>query len=143
MLNMKMAGKVLLVILVLIILIYLVMHISRKLKDRYNYKTSVNTYAIENFETKKDIRVYNAEVKDDTKIISYTYHNWQCMTWQMINVGDDLYLLRNTYTNKTFEPVEVKENSILVQKPLEANEREYYKFHKQDDGTYLIELNNC
>lgn len=134
--------RILVIILILLILAYAIMHINRILKNRYNYKTSVNTYAIQNLETNMDIRVYNAEVQDNTKIISYTHHNWQCMTWQMISVGENLYLLKNTYTNKTFEPTEIKENSILVQKPLEANEKQYYKFYKNEDGTYLIELNN-
>lgn len=107
-------------------------------KVKTNY---ANTYAIQNAGTGKDIRVYNVGVEDETGIILYSHNRWECLTWQFILLEDNTYLLKNLATQKTFEPVSPpKEGVGLWQKPLGGSRLQYWKFIKQPDGKYLIQL---
>ena len=110
----------------------------------HNYKRkrgTVNTFAICNVETGMAIRVYNAGIPDETKIISYKHANWECMTWQMIKLADGSCLLKNLYTHKTFQPVSSPEPGVaLWQQPLEANDLQYWEFVKTPDESYRIRL---
>lgn len=104
-------------------------------------RETVNTYAIVNAENRLAIRVYNAGIHDETKIIQYKHANWECMTWQFINLCDDSVLLKNLYTHKTFQPVSSPEEGIsLWQQPLEANEHQYWEFIKASEENYYIRL---
>lgn len=104
-------------------------------------RETVNTYAIVNAETGMAIRVYNAGIADETKIIQYKHANWECMTWQMIKLSDGSTLLKNLYTHKTFEPSDTPAEGVaLWQKPLEAGENQYWEFIETDGGSYYIRL---
>ena len=104
-------------------------------------RNTVNTYAIQNVKTGKDIRVHNAGIDDEARIILYPHHNWECMTWQMIRLEGNTYLLKNLYTQKTFLPSSSPDSGVwLWQKPLGGDNLQYWEFLKQPDGTYLIRL---
>ena len=112
--------------------------IYKDIKKKRNY---ANTYAIQNIKTGKDIRVYNAGNDDGTKIILYSHYNWECMTWQLIQLGDNTYLLKNLYTQKSFQPSSSPEAGIgLWQQTLGGSSLQYWEFIKQIDETYLIRL---
>jgi len=104
-------------------------------------RNRVNTYAIQNVNTGKGIRVHNAGIDDERKIILYTHQNWECMTWQFIQLEGDVYLLKNLYTKKTFQPSSSPEAGVsLWQQPLGGNRLQYWEFLKQPDETYFIRL---
>ena len=113
----------------------------RVYKDIVKKKKATNTYAVQNVRTGKDIRVYNAGIDDGEKIILYNHHNWECMTWQFIQLEQDTYLLENMYTQKTFQPSADPEPGVsLWQQTLGGDRRQYWEFLKQPDETYLIRL---
>jgi hypothetical protein len=123
------------------VFVYLAMSVPRLYKNIRRKLETVNTYAIQNLQTGKDIRVHNAGIDDGRQIILYSHHNWECMTWQFIQLEGDLYLLKNLYTHKTFQPSATPEAGItLYQQPLGGSSLQYWEFLKQDDGTYLIRL---
>jgi len=112
--------------------------ICKDIKKKRNYE---NTFAIQNIKTGKNIRVYNAENENETKIILYTHKNWECLTWQMIELETNTYLLKNLYTQKTFEPSAVPQSGVgLWQQTLGGSRFQYWEFIKQSDETYLIRL---
>jgi hypothetical protein len=112
--------------------------IYKDIKKKQNYQ---NTYAIQNVATGKDIRIYNAGNDDGTKIILYSHHNWECITWQMIELDENTYLLKNLYTQKTFEPSSIPEQGVsLWQQTLGGSRLQYWEFIEQPDETYLIRL---
>ncbi|MDL2327279.1 hypothetical protein LJC64_01265 [Ruminococcaceae bacterium OttesenSCG-928-A11] len=110
----------------------------------HNYqrkRATQNTFAIQNIETGMNLRPYNAGIADDVKIIQYPHNEWECLTWQMIRMEDESYLLKNLYTHKTFQPVTAPGEGIaLHQRTLEANQYQYWEFIKQADETYAIRL---
>lgn len=100
-----------------------------------------NTYAIQNVDTGKDIRVYNVGVKDETEIILYTHNEWECLTWEFIELEDSTYLLKNLCTQKTFQPSSSPEQGVgLWQKSLGGSRLQYWEFIKQSNNTCLIRL---
>lgn len=110
-------------------------------KDIQKKRNFSNTYAIQNVGTGKDIRVYNAENEDGTKIIQYNHHNWECMTWQLIELENNTFLLKNLYTQKTFEPSTTPKSGVsLWQQTLGGSQFQYWEFIKQPNETYLIRL---
>ncbi|MDR2083765.1 MAG: RICIN domain-containing protein [Bacteroidales bacterium] len=112
--------------------------IFKDIKKKRNYE---NTYAIQNVGNRKDIRVYNAENADQTKIILYSHNNWECITWQLIELEENTYLLKNLYTQKTFQPASVPQSGVnLWQQTLGGSLFQYWEFLKQPDETYLIRL---
>ena len=135
---MKIAFFTLLVLIVLVAVVF-GPRIYKDIKKKQNY---ANTYAIQNVGTGKDIRVYNAGNDDGTKIILYSHHNWECITWQLIGLEDNTYLLKNLYTQKTFQPVSTPEPGVkLWQQTLGGSRLQYWEFIKQpEDETYLIRL---
>jgi hypothetical protein len=100
-----------------------------------------NTYAIQNVGTGKDIRVYNVGVDNETKIILYTHNEWECLTWQFIEVEDSTFLLKNLCTEKTFEPSSSPQQGVeLWQQSLGGSRLQYWEFIEQPDETHLIRL---
>jgi hypothetical protein len=113
----------------------------RILKDYKKKRNYANTYAIQNTGTGKDIRVYNAGNDDGTQIILYNHNNWECMTWQLIQLEDNTYLLKNLYTQKTFEPSAVPQSGVgLWQQTLGGSRLQYWEFIEQSNETYLLRL---
>lgn len=74
-------------------------------------------------------------------IILYNHNNWECITWQLIELEDNAYLLKNLYTQKTFEPSAPPEPGVnLWQQTLGGSHFQYWEFIKQPNETYLIRL---
>lgn len=63
-----------------------------------------NTYAIQHVSSGMCVRPLNAGYKNGNEIISYNHKNWECITWEMIAIGDSTFLLKNLFTEKTFQP---------------------------------------
>lgn len=130
----------------LIILLFLIAGIAfmfgpRIHKDIQKKRNYENTYAIQNVENGKDIRVHNAGNADGTKIILYSHNNWECITWQLIGLEENVYLLKNLYTQKSFEPSSAPTAGVtLWQQTLGGSRLQYWEFVKQPDEYYLIRL---
>jgi hypothetical protein len=103
-------------------------------------KGMANAYAIQNIKTGKDIRVHNAGIEDERRTTLYSHHNWECITWQFIEVGDSTFLLKNLYTQKSFQPSKTPQEGVtLWQQPL-GGSLQFWEFLKQADGTFFIKL---
>lgn len=112
--------------------------IAGDIQKKRNY---ANTYAIQNVGTGKDIRVHNAGNDDGTRIILYSHNNWECITWQLIELEDSIYLLKNLYTQKSFEPASAPEAGVpLWQQTLGGSRLQHWEFIRQAGGTYRIRL---
>ncbi len=99
------------------------------------------TYAIQNIGTNKCIRPQNANFHNDIDVILYDLNNWECLTWQFIDMGENTFLLKNLYTEKTFQPKSGSvEGSSMWQKPVGGSQDQYWEFLVQSDGIYLIRL---
>jgi hypothetical protein len=83
-------------------------------------QTIIGTYAIQNTTSGKNLRPYEAGGQNGNRIVLYSHVEWKCMTWDFINLGDNIYQLRNLFTSKTFQPKEtsVKSGSSLEQQPI-------------------------
>lgn len=124
-----------------LIVIVAVVFGPRIFKDIKKKRAYENTYAIQNIATDKALRPYNAGNDDGTKIIQYSLNNWECLTWQLIGLDDDTYLLKNLYTQKSFQPSSTPNSGVtLWQKTLGGSRLQYWEFVKQSDDTYLIRL---
>lgn len=124
-----------------LIILAAVVFAPRIIKDIQKKQNYANTYAIQNVGTDKCLRPYNAGNDDGTKIISYSHNNWECLTWQMIELDKDAYLLKNLYTQKSFEPSAMPESGMgLWQQTLGGSRLQYWEFIKRTDETYLIRL---
>jgi len=133
--------KILFFILLGIIAIALLVFGPRIYKGIQLKQDKVKTYAIQNVATSKCIRPYNAGFKDNNKVILYNHNNWECITWQFVEIEKDTFLLKNLYTEKTFQPmVNPSAGVTMWQKPLGGSALQYWEFLKQDDGAYYIRL---
>lgn len=124
--------------LVIIVGIVFMPRIYKDIQKKRNY---ANTYAIQNVLTDKCIRPYNAGNDDGTAIIQYSLNNWECITWQLIELENNTYLLKNLYTQKSFQPSSAPATGVtLWQQTLGGNRFQYWEFIGQPDKTYLIRL---
>jgi hypothetical protein len=101
------------------------------------------TYAIKNVSTGMLLRVMDANKKNETPIVAYSPTNWKCMTWDFNQVEGNTYLLRNLFTNKTFEPQrgEISEGVSLEQQPLDNGKtKQQWEFIAGENNTYMIRL---
>ncbi|WP_058953434.1 RICIN domain-containing protein [Clostridium tyrobutyricum] len=120
-------------IIILIVIETLVLLVlgMRMLHDTQKKEMRGKTFAIQNVEMNMDIRVYNAGVLDETRIIIYPHHNWECMTWQMVEREDDSYMLKNLYTEKGFEASGNPADGVkLWQQPLSGKTSQAWIFEK-------------
>lgn len=142
----KMTGKskiymILFYVLLTLVVLFVIGAYPRTSKNIQRKMNTENSYAIQNVAAGKDIRVHNANIENNEKIILYEHQNWECITWQFIQLEGDVYLLKNLYTHKTFQPLSKPEQGVsLAQQTLEANSFQYWEFLKQSDETYLIRL---
>jgi hypothetical protein len=110
---------------------FIAVSLPRQYKNIKRKLETVNTFAIQNIETGKDIRVHNAGIDNACKIILFSHQNWECMTWQFIQLEGDSYLRKNLYTHKTFQPSAPPEAGVaLWQQPLGGNSLQYWEFLK-------------
>lgn len=133
--------KILLIILAIVALVFIIAISFRIRKDIRKKLNFVNTYAIQNVETKNTIRPFNANIENGVEIISYPHNNWECITWEFIEIEPNMYLLKNLYTQKTFQPASNPKSGVgLSQHNLGGTPLQYWEFVKQTDETYLIRL---
>ena len=118
--------------------------VSTRVRKDINKKLEFeNTYAIQNVSSGTCLRPFDAGYKNGNKIIGYGHQDWECVTWEMILLGDNTYLLKNLFTEKTFQPQsEPKAGVALWQQSLGGTPLQYWEFLKQKDGTHLIRLKN-
>lgn len=115
----------------------------RLYKDTEVKKDRKNTFAIQNVKTGTCVRPKDANYKENTSIILYPHHNWECMTWRLIDVGNHTFLLENLYTEKTFQPVtELADGTELSQISLDGSALQFWEIIEQPDHAYLIRLQN-
>jgi len=127
--------------LIIVIILCGIVFLPRLFHDISKKRNRANTYAIINIKTNKGIRVHNANTDDGVKIILYPHKNWECMTWQFIEIENEFYLLKNLYTEKTFQPSSLPEMGIyLSQNTLGGKNYQYWELIKQSEETYLIRL---
>lgn len=133
--------KLIIIISIVLVIIVAIPFIFRFAKDIKKKKCYANTYAIQNIQSGKDIRVQNANYHDDARTIIYPHHEWECITWEFIETEDNTFLLKNLYTQKTFEPISTPQPGVgLWQKSMGGSKYQYWEFIKQADETYLIRL---
>lgn len=133
--------KATLIILLILIGISAIVFAPRIYKDIQKKRNYANTYAIQNAGNGKCIRVHNAGNNDGTKIILYDHHNWECITWQLIGLEENVYLLKNLYTQKSFEPSSAPVAGVtLWQQTLGGSRSQYWEFVEQPGENYLIRL---
>jgi hypothetical protein len=138
----EMMFEILFFSLLAVVLLFAIVVVPRLYHTYLRKRNTANSYAIQNVKTGKVIRVLNAGIKDGQKIILYSHRNWECMTWQFIQLEGETHLLKNLYTQKTFQPSSDSEQGIaLWQQPLGGDSRQYWEFLKQsDEEVYLIRL---
>jgi hypothetical protein len=133
--------KVLFFVLLGLVALFSIVTVPRTLKDAQRKRETANAYAIQNIETGKNIRVHNAGIDDGRKIVLYPHRNWECITWQFIQLEENVFLLKNLYTHKTFQPSSTPEAGVtLWQQPLGGDRLQYWEFIKQSDDAYFIRL---
>lgn len=100
-----------------------------------------DTFAIQNVQTGKNIRPFEAKNADGNRIIQYTHWSWKCMTWQFMESGKDTYQLRNLWTSKTLQPSTMAADATLWQQPLSTDDaNQEWTFIKSSGDTYLIKM---
>lgn len=98
-------------------------------------------YAIQNIQTGKNLRPYEAGSADGNRIVLYNHVEWKCMTWDFILVKDSTYQLKNRFTGKTFQPSDKPADGVnLIQKPISKDTLQYWTFEKYADNAYYIRL---
>lgn len=113
----------------------------RMRKDIKKKLAFTNTYAIQNIENGKDIRVHDAGTEDGRKIILYDHHNWECITWQFIQLEDGAFLLKNLYTQKAFQAASAPKPGVtLKQATMGGTPLQYWELLEQPDGNHKIRL---
>lgn len=100
-----------------------------------------NSFQIQNSKSNKTIRPYNAQLENGNAIIQYELKNWECTTWQTIEIEPNIFLLKDLYTQKTFQPFNLpKEGARLYQVPMGGSKLQHWEFIKQDKDQYYIRL---
>jgi len=98
-------------------------------------------FAIQNIQTGKNLRPYEAMSENGNKIVLYPHVEWKCMTWEFIHIRNNMYNLRNLFTGKTFQPSgKVMTGATLVQQPLSNDTLQCWVFEKANENSYYIKL---
>jgi hypothetical protein len=120
------------------ILVILILLISTSLAQSIK-----GTFAIKNIETEMLLRPKSANKSDHTPIVLYSPTNWKCLTWDFINVNENTYHLKNLFTDKTFQPINLNTSAKieLEQLPLEIGSvKQQWEFIEVNENQYLIKL---
>ncbi len=130
------------VVLTLILALECIVLGPRLYKDYHKKKQYKNTFAIVNVQSGLALRPMDANYKDEVPLITYGLHEWECITWEMISIGEpNTYLLKNLYTQKTFQPsVDPMVNAGLWQQSLGESTLQYWEFIEKPNGKFLIRL---
>ena len=108
-------------------------------------QTIKGTYAIKNVQNGMLLRMQDANKKDGTALVAYSPVNWKCVTWDFTKIEGNSYQLRNLFTNKTFQPENMKpvNGTVLHQQPISLNQNnQLYEFILIEKDIYLIKLKN-
>ncbi len=104
-------------------------------------QTFKSTYAIQNIQSGKNIRPYDAGSQDGNRIVLYSHVDWKCMTWQFIKKEGDTYQLKNLFTSKTLHPAsKIVPGVSLEQTPLKDEKDQCWEFIGQGENSYFIRL---
>ena len=105
-------------------------------------QTIKGTFAIKNVETGIYIRIKGANSANKTPIVAYDPVNWKCVTWNFVQVENNIYQLKNLFSGKTFQPAtSAAENVGLEEQPIAPdNASQQYEFITVGENTYLIKL---
>lgn len=96
-------------------------------------------YAVQNLQTVKNLRPFEAGKGDGNKIVLYDHHWWKCMTWEFSQLQGDTYQLKNRYTEKSFQASSKLESGVnLWQQPVKSDSSQDWEFIKQAENTYRI-----
>ncbi|HEX5153269.1 MAG TPA: RICIN domain-containing protein [Parafilimonas sp.] len=100
------------------------------------------TYAIKNVQTGMVLRIKDANSKNGTPIVAYDPVNWKCVTWDFKHIDGQTYQLRNLFSGKTLQPVDVNAapGNALEEQPLNNRDVQQYEFILVDKDVYLIKL---
>jgi hypothetical protein len=100
------------------------------------------TYAIQNTETGKNLRPYDADNQNGNRIVLYNHVEWKCMTWSFIPADENSYQLKNLLTSKTFQPKEnpAKVGTTLEQQPIAMSALQQWEFIKAANNSFYIRL---
>lgn len=100
-----------------------------------------NSYMIQNVGSGKAIRPKDAQIAEGTPIIQYDPKNWECTTWQFIDLGNQEYLFKDLYTQKSFKPVSDPAVGVeLEQQTIGGNPLQHWIVRHLDDETISIQL---
>lgn len=109
-------------------------------KDVKKKRGFENTYAIQNLAT-ENLRIHNASNANGTGVILYSHHEWECMTWRLIQMEENMFLLQNLYTQKSIQLSSTLKDGVgLWQQPLGGREIQSWEFLKQSDESFRIRL---
>lgn len=124
--------------LLIVVLIATIIFGPRLLKDISKKKSRKNCFAIQNVNTGLCIRPFNADFKDETKVIQYGLHNWECITWELINATNGSVLFKNLYTEKTFEPRKnPSEGTHIWQMPFSHSNNQFWIIENAGDANRI------
>ncbi|WP_152616816.1 RICIN domain-containing protein [Flavihumibacter solisilvae] len=125
-----------------IVLIVTQVAISTRVRKDIKKKLAFqNTYAIQNVSSGMCVRPLDAGYKNGNEIIAYNHKDWECVTWEMIEIGDSAFLLKNLFTEKTFQPKSGPKPGVgLWQQTLGGTPLQHWEFIRQPDETYLVRL---
>lgn len=128
-------------IVAVVLLLFIVVISFRVRKDIKKKLQFENTYAIQNVETGKALRPLDANYESGVEIISYPLKNWECITWEFIEIEENTFLLKDLFTEKTFQPKSEPANGVgLWQQSMGGTPLQHWEFIKQADESYLIRL---
>jgi Ricin-type beta-trefoil lectin domain-like len=99
------------------------------------------TYAIKNVQTGMLLRIKDANNTNGTPLVAWSPVNWKCVTWDFKHIEGETYLLRNLFTNKTFQSKGgvAADGAILEQQPLILSQvNQQYDFIPVEKNVYLI-----
>ncbi|WP_225047681.1 RICIN domain-containing protein [Lacticaseibacillus kribbianus] len=109
-------------------------------KTMQRKRQTANAVMIQNVESGKVVRPKAANIADGTPIVQYLPQNWECVTWQMIAIGNDEYLLKDLYTQKSFNPATPTAGATLVQMPIGGNALQHWRFEEVQAHQFRIRL---
>lgn len=109
-------------------------------KDMEKKRGIANSYVIQNVGTGLDLRIKDASIYDGAPLVSYDHHEWECLTWQLIEVAPDTYLLKNLYTEKSFEiDGTPKIGATLSSQPI-GGRKQMIQFVSDNDSIFRLRI---
>jgi hypothetical protein len=99
------------------------------------------TYQIRNMKYRELLRPRDANSANGTPIVLYPDQPWKCMTWQLQQVSESVFCLKNLFTSKTFcSGADTNALSSVSQVPLGKTlvASSAWQFTRLEDGSYKI-----